>query len=93
MDYRNYIFIGLIMMFLLNPKNLKIYPIQIFTCLLLSYFIVFGKKVSNIMRYIYNLRAILLFYFIYGFNRFPHVGLLIFVFFVTLDDQTQMLEM
>lgn len=92
MDYKNYIILALIMMFLLNPKNLEIYPIQIFTCLLISYLIVFGKKQPEIMQYIYNLRVILLLYFIYGFNRFPLVGLLIFMFFVTMDDPSEIMS-
>lgn len=89
MDYQYYILITLILMFLLNPKNLEIFPIQIFTCLLLSYLIVFGKKYPDIMQYIYNLRLVLLLYFMYGFNRFPLVGLLIFVFFIVLPDYVE----
>lgn len=83
-----YILVIAIMMFLLNPKNLVIYPIQVFTCLLLSYLIVFGKKYPELLHYIYNLRFILLLYFMYGFNKFPLVGLLIFVFFINLNDDT-----
>lgn len=71
-------------LYLLNPTNLKYKHVHITTSLLLSYFIIFPSKFPVIRRYLYNLRGLLLIYFVLAFKTDPTISLLLFINYLML---------
>lgn len=71
-------------LFMLNPTNLKHKHIHLTVALLISYLIIFPSKHMKLRKYIYDLRGILLIYFIIDFEVDPLISLIIFMLYLMI---------
>lgn len=88
-DLIYYLLISIFSIFMLNPNNIKYRHIHLTTTLIISYLILFPSKCMKIKKYLYDLRGILLVYFIIDFNVDPLISLFLFILYLMIVYQIQ----
>lgn len=88
-DLVHYLLICIFCAFMLNPSNLKHRHIHLTVALLISYLILFPHKHMKLKKYIYDLRAILLIYFVMDFEIDPLISLFIFILYLMIVYQVK----
>lgn len=88
-DLVYYLLICIFSAFMLNPSNLKHRHIHLTVALLISYLILFPSKHMKLKKYIYDLRAILLIYFVMDFEVDPLISLFLFILYLMIVYQVK----
>jgi hypothetical protein len=86
-DLTYYLCIGLFMVFFLNPTNLTYKHIHLTTALILSYLILFPSKYPKLRNYLYDMRGLLLIYFVLVFKVDPTISLLLYIVTIMIINQ------
>lgn len=85
----HYVIIVGLFIYLLNPTNLTYKHVHLTSALILSYLILFPNKHPKLIQYLYNLRALLLVYFIIDFNVDPIISLFLLMTYLIIVYQVK----
>lgn len=88
-DILCYTLIIIFVILLLKPSNLRYKHIHLTTALILSYLILFPNKHIEFRHKLYNIRSLLLIYFVIDFSVDPMISLFLFILYLMLVYQVK----